>query len=124
MPDCFASQVQEVVNQILSKKGEKVADVATLAGSSNSIHVEIVAEIQPTNVADTNQPSSQEDDEQGEERKLLAAMLSLTAAICNKNVISGDDFTRAVPDDATLIKKLKEIVEALGFPRSITSGAP
>ncbi|VAI11698.1 unnamed protein product [Triticum turgidum subsp. durum] len=56
---------------------------------------------------------TKETEEQSEDRKMLMSMLSLTMVICNKNVISADDFTRAIPDDAALVKKLKEIVEML-----------
>jgi hypothetical protein len=102
----------QIVNQILSSKEEKSADVVMLAGSSNSFHIEMVVESQPPNSADTRQSSSQESEEQYEERKLLVAMLSLTVAICNSNnVISGDEFTHVIPDDVTLVKKLKEIVD-------------
>ncbi|XP_044377344.1 uncharacterized protein [Triticum aestivum] len=105
----------KVVNQILSSKGEKAADVVMLAGPSNGFHVEMIVESQPPKgfESDTRQPSIQETEEQSEDRKMLMSMLSLTMAICKKNVISGDDFTRAIPDDAALVKKLKEIVELL-----------
>ncbi|KAE8784394.1 hypothetical protein D1007_42084 [Hordeum vulgare] len=42
---------------------------------------------------------------------MFAAMLSLTTAICNNNMINGDDYSRAIPDNAALVKKLKEVVE-------------
>lgn len=79
----------QVVNQILSSEVEKAADVdvVTLAGSSNNFHVELVVESQPPNNDGASQSSSRENEEQPEDRKLLAAMLSLTVAISNKNVI-------------------------------------
>ncbi|XBH88590.1 hypothetical protein VPH35_075859 [Triticum aestivum] len=105
----------KVVNQILSSKGERAADVVMLAGPSNGFHVEMIVESQPLNgsESDSRQSSIQETEEQSEDRKMLMSMLSLTMVICNKNVISADDFTRAIPDDAALVKKLKEIVEML-----------
>ncbi|KAM3262905.1 hypothetical protein ACQJBY_053195 [Aegilops geniculata] len=105
----------KVVNQILSTKGETAADVVTLVGPSDGFHVEMIVESQPPNgsESDTRQPSIQETKEQSEDRKMLMSMLSLTMAICNKNVINGDDFTRAIPDNAALVKKLKETVEML-----------
>ncbi|XP_037427106.1 uncharacterized protein LOC119292360 [Triticum dicoccoides] len=97
--------LSKVVDKILSTKVEKDADVVTLAGSSNSCHVEMVVESQPPNGADTSESSTQP-----EEGKMLAALLNLAVAICTEHVISGDEFTRAVPDKAALVMKLKEIV--------------
>ncbi|RCV10124.1 hypothetical protein SETIT_2G087100v2 [Setaria italica] len=49
--------------------------------------------------------------EKSEERKFMAAMLSLAVVICNENVISREDFARSTPKDAALAKKLKDILD-------------
>nr|TKW30170.1 hypothetical protein SEVIR_2G017401v2 [Setaria viridis] len=43
-----------------------------------------------------------------EERKFMAAMLSLAVVICNENVISREDFARSTPEDAALAKRKEE----------------
>nr|XP_034583643.1 uncharacterized protein LOC117846543 isoform X2 [Setaria viridis] len=53
-----------------------------------------------------------EENQPTEERKFMAAMLSLAVVICNENVISREDFARSTPEDAALAKKLKDILEA------------
>jgi hypothetical protein len=64
-----------------------------------------------TSVVDILRPLIQEIEKQSEERKFLAAILSVTAVICNENVITKEDFARATPEDAALVKKLKEILK-------------
>ncbi|CAN6180982.1 unnamed protein product [Urochloa humidicola] len=54
--------------------------------------------------------SSASNEKQSDERKLLAAMLSLAVVICKENVISREDFARAMHKDAALVKKLTEIL--------------
>lgn len=49
---------------------------------------------------------------QSEERKFMAAMLSVVVVMCNKNVISNEDFAHASSEDAALVKKLKEVIES------------
>jgi predicted histidine transporter YuiF (NhaC family) len=56
-------------------------------------------------------PLIQEIEKQSEERKFLAAILSVPVVICNENVISEEDFARATPEDAALVEKLKEILK-------------
>ncbi|XP_004955373.3 uncharacterized protein LOC101756682 isoform X2 [Setaria italica] len=46
-----------------------------------------------------------------EDRKFMAAMLSLAVVICKENVISREDFARSTPEDAALAKKLKDILK-------------
>jgi SMC interacting uncharacterized protein involved in chromosome segregation len=62
-------------------------------------------------VVDILRPLIQEIEKQSEERKFLAAILSVAVVICNKNVISEEDFARATPEDAALVEKLKEILK-------------
>lgn len=57
------------------------------------------------------QPPIDENEKQSEERKSMAAMLSLAVAICNENMVSEEGFAYATPGDAALAKKLKEIVK-------------
>ncbi|XP_072147828.1 uncharacterized protein [Setaria viridis] len=81
---CQLISLNSVLDQILSSKMGTSADAA-----------ENFEENQPT-----------------EERKFMAAMLSLAVVICNENVISREDFARSTPEDAALAKKLKDILEA------------
>jgi hypothetical protein len=62
-------------------------------------------------VVDILRPLIQEIEKQSEERKFLAAILSVPVVICNENVISEEDFARATPEDAALVEKLKEILK-------------
>jgi predicted histidine transporter YuiF (NhaC family) len=64
-----------------------------------------------TTVVDILRPLVQEIEKQSEERKFLAAILSVPVVICNENVISEEDFARATPEDAALVEKLKEILK-------------
>jgi hypothetical protein len=90
--------VFQVLHKILSCKTEAAADE--------------LAENKPTiQDADSLQHSTQETEDQSEERKLIAAMLSLAMVICTKYVVSEDDFARAAPEDAALVQKLKEIIK-------------
>jgi hypothetical protein len=54
---------------------------------------------------------AQQNDEQCEERKLLAAMLSLTVVICDK-LIDKDDLNHVDIIDAKLVQKLMNIIES------------
>uniref|UniRef100_K4A1X2 Uncharacterized protein n=1 Tax=Setaria italica TaxID=4555 RepID=K4A1X2_SETIT len=90
----------KVLDQILSSKMGTSADAA-----------ENFAENQPPGEADSTQPHTQGDEKQSEERKFMAAMLSLTVVICNENVISREDFAQSTPEDAALAKKLKDILK-------------
>jgi hypothetical protein len=58
-----------------------------------------------------NEPLAQQNDEQCEERKLLAAMLSLTVVICNK-LMDKDDLNHVDIIDAELVQKLMNIIES------------
>ncbi|XP_008651949.1 uncharacterized protein [Zea mays] len=79
--------------------------------------LEIVVVNLPQEDADTGtgsssaQPPMDENEKQSEERKSMAAMLSLAVAICNENMVSEEGFAYATPGDAALAKKLKEIVK-------------
>jgi hypothetical protein len=64
-----------------------------------------------TTVVDILRPLVQEIEKQSEERKFLAAILSVPVVICNKNVISKEEFAHATPEDTTLVKKLNEILK-------------
>jgi len=55
---------------------------------------------------------STSNEKQSEEEKCLAAMLSLAVVICNENVINKEDSVDASPKDASLVKKLKEILQS------------
>jgi hypothetical protein len=58
-----------------------------------------------------NEPLAQQNDEQCEERKLLAAMLSLTVVICNK-LMDKDDLNHVDIIDAELVQKLMNLIES------------
>ncbi|CAD6221647.1 unnamed protein product [Miscanthus lutarioriparius] len=96
--------LNKVLHKILSSKMGTTADA-----------VEIVVENQPQEDADTDsvQPPIQENEKQSEERKFMAAMLSLAVVICNENMISKEDFAcaTATPRDGAVAKKLKEILQ-------------
>ncbi|XP_066393041.1 uncharacterized protein [Miscanthus floridulus] len=94
--------LNKVLHKILSSKMGTTADA-----------VEIVVENQPQEDADTDsvQPPIQENEKQSEERKFMAAMLSLAVVICNENMISKEDFACATPRDGAVAKKLKEILQ-------------
>jgi hypothetical protein len=62
-------------------------------------------------VVDILRPLIQEIEKQSEERKFLAAILSVPVVICNENVVSKEEFAHATPEDTTLVKKLKEILK-------------
>lgn len=101
----------QVFDQILSSKMGTSADAATGAGASNNCAAENVEESQPPAEADSVQPHTQGDEQISDERKLMAAMLSL-ALVIGKNVISKEDFAGAIPeDDAALVKKSIEILK-------------
>ncbi|CAL5034445.1 unnamed protein product [Urochloa decumbens] len=82
----------KVRNEILSTKMGTAADTAT--------------------GEDSAQPPTQGNEEQSEERKLLAAMLSLAVVMCNENVVSKEDFSQGIHEDGTLEEKLVEILKA------------
>ena len=100
---CIKLCFLQVLRKILSSK----------MGTTTADAVEIVVENQPQEDADTDsvQPPIQENEKQSEERKLMAAMLSLAVVICNENMISKEDFACATPQDGAVAKKLKEILQ-------------
>jgi hypothetical protein len=87
------------------------ADAATGDGASNGRAAERTAECEPSEEPDSVQPHTKRDEKQSEERKFMAAMLSLVVVICNENVIGREDFAQSTPEDATLAKKLDEILK-------------
>ncbi|KAF8713906.1 hypothetical protein HU200_027886 [Digitaria exilis] len=114
----YLEKKQEVINlltkvfdQILSSKMGTSADAATAAGASNNCAAEIVEESHPPEEADSGQPHTHGDEQKSDERKLMAAMLSLALVIGNENVISRGDFARAIPEDEALVRKLIEILK-------------
>ncbi|CAL5091934.1 unnamed protein product [Urochloa decumbens] len=96
----------KVRNEILSSKMGTATDTATGEDSAQP----------PTQgdeeAAGSAQPPTQGNEEQSEERKLLAAMLSLAVVMCNENVISREDFAHGIHEDGTLEEKLVDILKA------------
>jgi len=101
----------QVLDEIKSSKMGTSSGAATGAGASNSHGAaENVSGSQPPEQADSVQPHSQGNEKQSDERKFVAAMLSLAMAIRNTTVMSKEDFARAIHEDAALVKKLAEIL--------------
>ncbi|RLM85287.1 uncharacterized protein C2845_PM04G00040 [Panicum miliaceum] len=93
-----------VLHEIKSSKMGTSAGAATGAGASNSHGAaENVAGSQPPEEADSVQPHTQGNEKQSEERRFVAAMLSLAVAIRNVNVMSKEDFAGAIHEDAALV---------------------
>jgi predicted histidine transporter YuiF (NhaC family) len=90
----------QVLNQIISSKMETAAEVKMEANA-----------IDTSTAQKKNEPLAQQNDEQCEERKLLAAMLSLTVVICNK-LMDKDDLNHVDIIDAELVQKLMNIIES------------
>jgi hypothetical protein len=82
----------QVLNQIISSKMETAAEVK-MEGNA----------IDTSTAQKKNEPLAQQNDEQCEERKLLAAMLSLTVVICNK-LMDKDDLNHVDIIDAELVQ--------------------
>lgn len=90
--------VLQVLLKILSCKTETAADAVAEDVASNGSAVETAWENQPPpQDSGSIKPSIQETEEQSEERKLIAALLSLTVVICNRYVVTEGDFARATP---------------------------
>ena len=101
----------QVLDEIKSSKMGTSSGAATGAGASNSHGAaENVSGSQPPEQTDSVQPHSQGNEKQSDERKFVAAMLSLAMAIRNTTVMSKEDFARAIHEDAALVKKLAEIL--------------
>ncbi|CAL5091936.1 unnamed protein product [Urochloa decumbens] len=106
----------EVISQILCSKMETTAGAAKRAFTRNeNMPTEVLDELlsskMETTVVDILRPLIQGIEKQSEERKFMAAMLSLAVVIYNENVISKEEFARAIPEDASLVKKLMEILK-------------
>ncbi|CAO1939354.1 unnamed protein product [Urochloa humidicola] len=109
--------IEEVINQILcSNKMKTTTDTVKRAFTRNeNLPTEVLDELlsskKETTVVDILRPLIQGIEKQSEERKFMAAMLSIALVTYNENVISKEEFARAIPEDASLVKNLVEILK-------------
>ncbi|RLN34957.1 uncharacterized protein C2845_PM03G18480 [Panicum miliaceum] len=105
--------LNKVLDQIKSSKMGTSPDAATGAGPSSSHGgAENVAGSQTPEEAGSVQPHTQGNEKQSDERRFVAAMLSLAVAIRDTTVMSKQDFAGAIhEEDAALVKKLAEILK-------------
>uniref|UniRef100_A0A0E0EKK4 Uncharacterized protein n=1 Tax=Oryza meridionalis TaxID=40149 RepID=A0A0E0EKK4_9ORYZ len=86
------------------------AGAATEARGSNYSAIARDEESQPPKDAFQDKSPTEQDDKLSQEKKLLAALLSLTMVICEK-LIDADDFSNVAHVDRELLKKLIEIID-------------
>lgn len=100
----------QVLGQVLSIRTKANTDADAGRGASNNSAVQNDVESQPPRDADRSNSSSKQNDKQSEERKLLAALLSLSTVICDK-LIDADDFSRVASVNEAFVKTLKEMID-------------
>ena len=96
--------------QIKSSKTGTSAAAATGAGASSSRGALQEASLQRKLTVYSLTGHTQGNEKQSYERRFVTAMLSLSMAIRNTNVMSKEDFAGAIHEDAALVKKLAEIL--------------
>ncbi|XP_052164206.1 uncharacterized protein LOC127781307 [Oryza glaberrima] len=97
-------------NTVAGSDSSNYAGAATEARGSDYSAIARDEESQPPKDAVQDKSPTEQDDKLSQEKKLLAALLSLTMVICEK-LIDADDFSNVAHVDRELLKKLIEIID-------------